>query len=341
MKRFCLLAAAALILSAVFPMRSRAQFQLAPSVSIVPRSQFQRAQSAGTSSTSRSYVMRPSLLPNGTGQREEKPLTVLAITNGLSLSQSVYVSIASEADDDSGGHVQSYHSERSGGSSIDLDGEVDPSSGEMRGEWITGWTVRWEFDFKFTSPEPSGTHTVTATVEGMTGSANISVQVEGLESLPTSSNVHWVGGTSRHPNEVSHYGTPNVNAALKNIANDWQDWWNGEDENGNPNAHPDDRFTGSGYGSMPNGHLWVNDMSLPAGGLFDINGNWKESHSSHREGKDVDIWTWRRTHPGIPTGGKAGHTGSGKDYLDEFQRIIDGSGGSASYHNGNHIHIDF
>ncbi|MDE0022539.1 MAG: penicillin-insensitive murein endopeptidase [Candidatus Poribacteria bacterium] len=336
MKRFCLLAAAALILSAVFPMRSRAQFQLAPSVSIVPRSQFQRAQSAGTSSTSRSYVMRPSLLPNGTGQREEKPLTVLAITNGLSLSQSVYVSIASEADDDSGGHVQSYHSERSGGSSIDLDGEVDPSSGEMRGEWITGWTVRWEFDFKFTSPEPSGTHTVTATVEGMTGSANISVQVEGLESLSTSSNVHWVGGTDQHPDKYSHYGTPDVNDALQTIANDWQEWFNGNDANGNPNAHPDDKFKG-------NDQLWVNDMSLPAGGLFDIRGNWKKSHSSHREGKDVDIWIWTYGHPGIPTGGveTTGRIGSGRDYLKEFWDVVKDHGRKAEYHNENHIHIDF
>jgi murein endopeptidase len=33
----------------------------------------------------------------------------------------------------------------------------------------------------------------------------------------------------------------------------------------------------------------INDASLPYGGLFDINGNWRTPHASHRNGKDVDI----------------------------------------------------
>jgi len=35
--------------------------------------------------------------------------------------------------------------------------------------------------------------------------------------------------------------------------------------------------------------LSVNDMSLRYGGVFDVNGNWKPSHATHRGGKDVDI----------------------------------------------------
>jgi hypothetical protein len=35
--------------------------------------------------------------------------------------------------------------------------------------------------------------------------------------------------------------------------------------------------------------LSVNDMSLPKGGLFDIKGDWKPDHKSHREGNDADI----------------------------------------------------
>jgi hypothetical protein len=33
----------------------------------------------------------------------------------------------------------------------------------------------------------------------------------------------------------------------------------------------------------------INDMSLPWGGLFDINGDWLTPHTSHRRGMSVDI----------------------------------------------------
>jgi len=35
--------------------------------------------------------------------------------------------------------------------------------------------------------------------------------------------------------------------------------------------------------------LRINDISLPKGGHFDIKGDWKGAHNTHREGKDVDI----------------------------------------------------
>lgn len=35
--------------------------------------------------------------------------------------------------------------------------------------------------------------------------------------------------------------------------------------------------------------LRVNDMSLPLGGLFDIDNNWMSPHSGHRVGLEVDI----------------------------------------------------
>ena len=39
----------------------------------------------------------------------------------------------------------------------------------------------------------------------------------------------------------------------------------------------------------------LNDISLPNGGLFDINPNWNPPHKSHRIGKDVDIENISRT----------------------------------------------
>ena len=37
--------------------------------------------------------------------------------------------------------------------------------------------------------------------------------------------------------------------------------------------------------------IGINDISLPYGGKFDVNGNWFKSHQTHREGLDVDIRT--------------------------------------------------
>ena len=36
-------------------------------------------------------------------------------------------------------------------------------------------------------------------------------------------------------------------------------------------------------------NLYVNDMSLIEGGLFDIKGNWKTPHVTHRGSRQVDI----------------------------------------------------
>ena len=37
--------------------------------------------------------------------------------------------------------------------------------------------------------------------------------------------------------------------------------------------------------------IGVNDMSLPLGGLFDINGNWHTPHDEHRIGANADLRT--------------------------------------------------
>jgi hypothetical protein len=35
--------------------------------------------------------------------------------------------------------------------------------------------------------------------------------------------------------------------------------------------------------------LMINDISLPNGGKFDIDGSWRGSHQTHREGEDADL----------------------------------------------------
>ncbi len=41
--------------------------------------------------------------------------------------------------------------------------------------------------------------------------------------------------------------------------------------------------------TSPHRILSLNDMTLPLGGLFDVEANWKPPHSSHRDGTDADV----------------------------------------------------
>jgi murein endopeptidase len=41
--------------------------------------------------------------------------------------------------------------------------------------------------------------------------------------------------------------------------------------------------------AYPGSILWYNDMSLPKGGLFDLNSNWNTPHSEHRLGGNTDV----------------------------------------------------
>jgi hypothetical protein len=85
-----------------------------------------------------------------------------------------------------------------------------------------------------------------------------------LAELPDpSTDDHYLrkGQTDTHP--VNHYGTTNTITQLKDIAKQY--------------------FKDTGR------TLQINDISLPKGGLFDINANWKTSHITHRTGTDADI----------------------------------------------------
>ncbi len=43
------------------------------------------------------------------------------------------------------------------------------------------------------------------------------------------------------------------------------------------------------YQGVHPGLVAINDMSLPFGGKFDINGTWSGDHASHLTGTDVDV----------------------------------------------------
>jgi hypothetical protein len=89
----------------------------------------------------------------------------------------------------------------------------------------------------------------------------IEVVVPDLVSLNSSRKIVLVGSTSAHP--ANHYGTQTMVKGLEQLADKFFE-----------------KFR------LP---LYINDMSLASGGLFDISGAWKSPHKTHRRGREADI----------------------------------------------------
>lgn len=83
---------------------------------------------------------------------------------------------------------------------------------------------------------------------------------------------------SKAPHEKNHFGTSTFNRVLQDTAQKYHDEFYCYEK----------AADGSHLGYQPIG---VNDMSLPYGGVFDINQNWKTPHSSpgHHKGLAADI----------------------------------------------------
>jgi len=82
------------------------------------------------------------------------------------------------------------------------------------------------------------------------------------------------------------------------------------------------RFNGAG--------LYINDASLPKGGLFDANGDWAMPHQTHRRGIDIDVHT-------SDTTGAPGITVKRLKLL----RLVDKDLFRGIKDEGNHLHIYF
>lgn len=78
------------------------------------------------------------------------------------------------------------------------------------------------------------------------------------------------GDTTKHP--ATHYVTPDFKTQLQAIGAAWNKTC--------PNS------------TKPYPLTFL-QMSLPWGGLFDVNGNWKPPHSGHRFGNHADVSKWR------------------------------------------------
>ena len=80
-----------------------------------------------------------------------------------------------------------------------------------------------------------------------------------------------IGGTNEHNGTHNHFGINDVVQNIIQISNDWKE------------EHPDKHI------------LEINDISLPFGGKFDVNGKWNGAHQTHRKGRNVDIRSYRIT----------------------------------------------
>ena len=105
------------------------------------------------------------------------------------------------------------------------------------------------------------------------------VAVPGLSSLPEGEHYTLIGVRSAHPE--SHNGTTGLNAALGALADSLAAY---------AALIPTMPDSLKPTGRFPN-VLAINDMSLPLGGLFDLDANWTCSagHCDHRVGTNADI----------------------------------------------------
>jgi hypothetical protein len=111
-----------------------------------------------------------------------------------------------------------------------------------------------------------------------TETASVAVRVKGLQETTGGSSMAFIGVTSRHPD--SHWGAGGMGLALQELADSLASIARFIESLPEPFRKR--------YGRFPS-VLAVNDMSLPWGGLFDINAEWVNPHMEHRNGLDADV----------------------------------------------------
>jgi len=124
--------------------------------------------------------------------------------------------------------------------------------------------------------EFGGEYLIEASLEskpGIKDKVSFIVKVPGLNLLPENSSYIKTGGTEKHFGPPIYQTDNNhwvdsiaLSSLVSGTVEFLQATWNRNQE-----------------------RMRINDIGLPFGGLFDINGTWRNPHISHRTGKDVDI----------------------------------------------------
>lgn len=112
-------------------------------------------------------------------------------------------------------------------------------------------------------------------------SVNVVEKVAGLEELPTNADYTQIGGRCEHHGPSDNPSVPDSCQAPNN--NHWAD---------STTVAALEAIAAAWHRRFPNEViLQINDLSLPLGGQFDINGQWGGAHETHRTGRDSDIRT--------------------------------------------------
>ncbi len=133
---------------------------------------------------------------------------------------------------------------------------------------------------------------------------DVTVKVLGLSLLPVNYNYIKIDGTEDHPvpadynEDHNHWGTRNIDKAILNLSLAWY----------------------NKFSNIP--VLSINDMSLPFGGKFDINGMWDGDHKTHRIGNCVD------TQSRLMLGERWKEKGKPNGWYDNGEEIINDDGDS-------------
>ncbi len=133
---------------------------------------------------------------------------------------------------------------------------------DSNGRWsttVTAGTVASTIKYTATAQSIAGQPFTAAALYVTTGFVSLIDPGPGIPEL------RYTGQTATHPN--NHNGSTELHLFVRDLATLY-----------NQQADPADQ-----------GSLGLNDMSLPLGGVFDINSDWSPPHSRHRFGTDCDI----------------------------------------------------
>lgn len=160
---------------------------------------------------------------------------------------------------DSGGHLAAQHS-----GSRPL-GKLNKTSGRTGNNGC--------FSTLYYPSHISSVVTVNANVWGFSLQKNVLVGIFNTQHLDEQDSFRLIGSTASHPSPFNHWGTVGTLQGLREIALDYNN-----------------QFYGGGTPPLEQ-KIAYNDMSLPAGGKFDLARNWLNSgaHAEHREGINCDV----------------------------------------------------
>jgi len=130
----------------------------------------------------------------------------------------------------------------------------------------------------YTAPEASGPVAIRGTSDGALDALDtIRVRVSGLRPLSPGTNYFLTGAPGQH--EGRYHGTPAFLSALGVLADSLAAY-----KARIPTLPVSEQPTG-----MFPAQLGINDLSLPEGGIFDLQNNWGPDHAEHRIGTNADI----------------------------------------------------